>query len=90
LLKRIKRRYLALQLEVSCVPTEREFLDAVWGVVTQLFGEYGASLTSLALINCNFAFRQGSCSSCFGCFGNDKDFAKQRVKIGFLYLSVNV
>jgi len=50
-LKRLKRRYLAVQLDVDCVPTERDFIDAVWASVTKLFGEYGASLTSLALIS---------------------------------------
>jgi len=33
------------------MPSEREFLDAVWSVVTRLFGEYGASLAGLALIS---------------------------------------
>ena len=50
-MKRVKRRYLALQLECESLPTEREFIDAVWASVTKLYGEVGASLTGLALIN---------------------------------------
>ena len=50
-MKRVKRRYLSLRLECDGVPAEREFIDAVWSAVTKLYGEVGASLTGLALIN---------------------------------------
>ncbi len=49
-MKRQKRRYLALRLDVDCAPSEKDFLDAIWGSVTRLFGEVGASLACLALI----------------------------------------
>ena len=52
-MKRVKRRYLALQLECEGMPAEREFIDAVWAAVTKLYGEVGASLTGLALIDFN-------------------------------------
>ena len=49
-MKRVKRRYLALQLDSAVAPSRREFSDAIWAAVTRLFGEHGASLTGLALI----------------------------------------
>jgi ribonuclease P/MRP protein subunit POP5 len=33
------------------VPSQKDFMDAVWSAVAKLYGEYGASLTSLALID---------------------------------------
>jgi ribonuclease P/MRP protein subunit POP5 len=50
-LRRVKQRYLALQLECEALPTEREFIDAVWAAVTRLYGEVGASQTALSLID---------------------------------------
>jgi len=52
-LKRAKRRYLALRVDSDEAPTPKEFMDAVWSAVTKLYGEYGASLTGLALIDYN-------------------------------------
>ena len=52
-MKRIKRRYLALQVDSDGAATPKEFMDAVWSTVTKLYGEYGASLTSLTLIDYN-------------------------------------
>jgi len=49
-LRRVKQRYLALQLECEVLPTEREFIDATWAAVTRLYGEVGASQTGLSLI----------------------------------------
>lgn len=58
-MKRVKRRYLALQLEMESVPGEKELMDALWGSVVRLYGEVGASLTSMALTrfdaSCNVA-----------------------------------
>ena len=50
-MKRVKRRYLAVQLDCEGVPGERDFLDAVWFSLTRLFGEVGASQSGLALIS---------------------------------------
>ncbi len=50
-MKRSKKRYLLLQIDADVVPSQREFLEAVWGSITKTFGENGASLTNLSLID---------------------------------------
>ena len=50
-MKRVKRRYLALQLESNSSVTSREFSDAVWNAITRLYGEYGASQMGLTILD---------------------------------------
>jgi RNase P/RNase MRP subunit POP5 len=49
--KRLKRRYLAFQIETDREPSRKELVDAIWGAIVKLYGEYGASQTNLTLIN---------------------------------------
>jgi RNase P/RNase MRP subunit POP5 len=53
LLKKIKRRYLALEIDSPETPSSNEFMDALWEAIYRLYGEHGASQTSLSLINFN-------------------------------------
>lgn len=46
----MRRRYLALKAESSEPFDERDLMDAVWGMVYRLFGEFGASQTGLSLV----------------------------------------
>jgi len=48
--KRVKRRYLAVQLDCEGATGERDLLDSVWFSLTRLYGEVGASQSGLALI----------------------------------------
>lgn len=50
-MKVVRRRYLALEIECDGLLDSREFLDAVWGAVLRLYGEYGASRVGLSLID---------------------------------------
>ncbi|MEM1539329.1 MAG: Rpp14/Pop5 family protein [Candidatus Bathyarchaeia archaeon] len=45
-----RRRYLALKIESGENFSSKELMDALWGAILKLFGEYGASKTSLTLI----------------------------------------
>ena len=49
MLKRVRRRYLALRFEPFGLDSS-EFMDVVWGAVLRLFGEVGASVVGLSLV----------------------------------------
>ena len=50
-MKLLKRRYLAVSIESDEPLGSRDFMDAVWGAISRLFGEYGASQAGLVLID---------------------------------------
>lgn len=52
-MKRVKRRYLAIQVESTSTLHPRALIDAIWNGVSLLYGEYGASKTNLSLIEYN-------------------------------------
>jgi RNase P/RNase MRP subunit POP5 len=52
MIKREKRRYLALEVASDQPVDEQAVLDAVQASVIRLFGEYGASKANLKLITC--------------------------------------
>ena len=58
-MKRTKRRYLALKIETEGVPDDRELMDAIWASVTKLYGEVGASLSGLVLIDYDVEIKMG-------------------------------
>jgi RNase P/RNase MRP subunit POP5 len=51
LLKKVKRRYLALKIDSCETLSSKEFMDVVWEAIYRLYGECGASQTSLSVIN---------------------------------------
>ena len=51
MLRRVKRRYLALEIDVEEAFDSKQFMDVVWNALLKLYGEYGASRSGLALID---------------------------------------
>ncbi len=59
MLKRIKRRYLLVQLDCGAKCSSGEFMDAVWGSISRLFGEHGCSKAGLSLVGYDDAKQLG-------------------------------
>jgi len=53
LLKKERRRYLALKIDSTETFSSGEFMNALWNTLLKLYGEYGASKTGLTLIDYN-------------------------------------
>ncbi|MGB9714611.1 MAG: Rpp14/Pop5 family protein [Candidatus Bathyarchaeales archaeon] len=51
MLKKVRRRYLALSIDSPEKFEAKDVMDAVWNAVLKLYGEYGASKTGLRLID---------------------------------------
>lgn len=52
-MKRVKRRYLALEIDAAESCSQNDFLDAVWNSLIKLYGEHGASQVNLNLVRFN-------------------------------------
>jgi len=50
-LKTMKRRYLAIKIDIAQEIEEKELKNEVWNAIERLFGEYGASKTGFVLIS---------------------------------------
>jgi ribonuclease P/MRP protein subunit POP5 len=53
LLKRVKHRYLGVEIDSEDAISSGDFIEAVWKAILKLYGEYGASRTGLSLIDFN-------------------------------------
>lgn len=53
MLKKERRRYLALEIDSEETFSSKELMNALWSAVLKLYGEYGASKTGLTLIDYN-------------------------------------
>ena len=51
MIRQVRPRYLAIQIDADASFEEDDVKDVVWNAVFQLFGEYGASKAGLFLIN---------------------------------------
>lgn len=50
MLKKTKRRYLAVNIEFEGNLEPKQLMDTVWNAITKLYGEYGASQSGLTMI----------------------------------------
>jgi len=50
LLRRVRRRYLALKIVGEQFIGKEDLIGVLWDAVLQLFGEYGASRVNLSLV----------------------------------------
>ena len=57
MLKRVKRRYLLVAVDCGIKCSSGEFMDAVWGSVSKLFGDVGCGKVGLSLVSFHEASR---------------------------------
>ncbi|MEM3640325.1 MAG: Rpp14/Pop5 family protein [Candidatus Bathyarchaeia archaeon] len=51
MLKKVKRRYLALKINSDETFVSKELMDVIWDAFLKLYGEYGASRSGMKLIH---------------------------------------
>ncbi|MCW3997195.1 MAG: Rpp14/Pop5 family protein, partial [Candidatus Bathyarchaeota archaeon] len=57
-MKRVKRRYIGIQIESPYSLQPNDVIDAIWSTIAKLYGEYGASKTNMSLIDYNPEIKQ--------------------------------